>query len=283
MMKRLFLYFGFVILCGCASDKDYIITISTDYGDMKAILYEDTPEHRENFLKLAREGYYDSLLFHRVINDFMLQTGDPNSKKAEPGEALGAGGPDYKIPAEIRDNHFHRKGAIAAARQDNRMNPEKESSGSQFYIVDGTTYSEEFLRTDMKKLGQSLQQYLMRTKFDSLRQQFMMLYNSGKFEEYNDLMLSLKPQIEEELDVDLSQEVSEEKLKAYTTVGGAPHLDGEYTVFGQVIDGLDVIDKIAEQTTDRRDRPTKDIRLKLKVEEMPKRRISRRYDYEYED
>lgn len=272
-----------IFFISCASDKDYLVTIKTDYGDMKAILYEDTPEHRENFLKLAREGYYDSTLFHRVIEDFMLQTGDPESKNAEPGEAIGSGGPDYKIPAEIRSEHFHRKGAIAAARQDNAINPEKESSGSQFYIIDGTTFSEEFLRTDMKKLGQALQQYLMRTKFDSLRNEFRMLYNAGKFQEYNDLMLQLKPEIEEELDINLDKEVDAEKIEVYTTIGGAPHLDGEYTVFGQVIDGLDVIDKISVQPTDNRNRPTKDIRLLIEVEEVPKRRITRKYGYEYDE
>lgn len=272
-----------IVFISCASDKDYLVTIKTDYGDMRAILYEDTPEHRENFLKLAREGYYDSTLFHRVIEDFMIQAGDPKSKNAEPGEAIGSGGPDYKIPAEIRSEYFHRKGAIAAARQDNAINPEKESSGSQFYIIDGTTFSEEFLRTDMKKLGQALQQYLMRTKFDSLRNEFRMLYNAGKFQEYNDLMLQLKPEIEEELDINLDKEIDPEKIEVYTTMGGVPHLDGEYTVFGQVIDGLDVIDKISVQPTDNRNRPTKDIRLLIEVEEMPKRRITRKYGYEYDE
>jgi peptidyl-prolyl cis-trans isomerase B (cyclophilin B) len=272
-----------IAFISCASDKDYLVTIKTGYGEMKAILYEDTPEHRENFLKLAREGYYDSTLFHRVIEDFMIQAGDPESKYAEPGEAIGSGGPDYKIPAEIRPEHFHRKGAIAAARQDNSINPEKESSGSQFYIIDGTTFSEEFLRTDMKKLGKALQQYLMRTKFDSLRNQFRMLYNAGKFQEYNDLMLQLKPRIEEELDINLDKEIDAEKIEAYTTIGGAPHLDGEYTVFGQVIEGLDVIDKISEMPTDNRNRPTKDIRLLIEVEEVPKRRITRKYGYEYDE
>lgn len=280
-MKNLIFLFS-IIFFSCASDKDYVVTISTQYGDMKAILYDDTPEHKENFLKLAREGYYDSTIFHRVIEDFMIQGGDPNSKTAEPGEAIGFGGPEYTIPAELETEHFHRKGAIAGARQGNRQNPEKRSSGSQFYIIDGTTFSEEFLTTDIQKLGQVLQQYLMRTKHDSLRERFQMLYNAQKFQEYNDLMLSLKPLIEEELDVDLDKEIDPERLKAYTTVGGAPHLDNEYTVFGQVIDGLDVIDKIAEQPTDRRDRPVEDIRIFVSVEEMNKRKISRRFNYEYE-
>ena len=272
-----------ILLAGCASDKDYLITIKTDYGDMKAILYENTPKHRENFLNLAQEGVYDSTIFHRVIKDFMIQAGDPESKYAEKGEAVGSGGPGYTIPAEIREENFHRKGAIAAARQDNRINPERESSGSQFYIIDGTTFSEEFLRTDMQKLGKALQQYLMRTKFESLRNEFRTLYNAGKFQEYNDLMLSLKPEIEEELDMDLDKETEAEKIEIYTTIGGAPHLDGEYTVFGQVIEGLDVIDKIAEQPTDNRNRPVQDIRLMIEVEEVPKRKITRTYGYEYDE
>ena len=281
---RNIIFIGLIFYLGaCASDKDYLITISTDYGDMKAILYEDTPEHRENFLELARKGYYDSTIFHRVIEDFMIQGGDPTSKDAEPGEAVGFGGPDYTIPAELETEHFHRKGALAGARQGNRQNPEKRSSGSQFYIIDGTTFSEEFLTTDLEKLGKALQQYLMRTKYDSLRQRFQMLYNAQKFDEYNELMLSLKPKIEKELDINLDKEIDPERLQVYTTIGGAPHLDDEYTVFGQVIEGLDVIDKIAEQPTDRRNRPVENIRMYISVEEMPKRRITRKFGYEYDE
>ncbi|MGK7392520.1 MAG: peptidylprolyl isomerase [Candidatus Cyclobacteriaceae bacterium M2_1C_046] len=283
-MKKYILFLSFlVVLASCATDKDYLVTISTDYGDMKAILYDDTPEHKENFLELARKGYYDSTIFHRVIEDFMIQGGDPTSKTAQPGEAAGFGGPDYTIPAELETEHFHRKGAIAGARQGNRQNPEKRSSGSQFYIIDGTTFSEEFLTTDLEKLGQALQQYLMRTKYDSLRQRFQMLYNAQKFDEYNELMIELKPMIEEELDINLDKEISQERLEVYTTIGGAPHLDNEYTVFGQVIEGLDVIDKISDVPTDRRNRPVEDIRIFVSVEEMPKRRITRKYGYEYED
>lgn len=283
-MRNIVLLLSLLLFLGaCASDKDYLVTISTDYGDMKAILYDDTPEHKENFLELARKGYYDSTVFHRVIEDFMIQAGDPASKTAKPGEAVGFGGPDYTIPAELETEHFHRKGAIAGARQGNRQNPEKRSSGSQFYIIDGTTFSEEFLTTDLEKLGKALQQFLMRTKYDSLRERFQMLYNAQKFDEYNELMLELKPMIEEELDVNLDKEINPERLEVYTTIGGAPHLDNEYTVFGQVIEGLDVIDKISDQPTDRRNRPVEDIRIYVSVEEMPKRRITRKYGFEYED
>ena len=187
------------------------ILFETDYGDMLIKLYDKTPLHRDNFIELAEEGFYDGLLFHRVIEEFMIQTGDPESKDAEPGEPLGRGGPDYTIEAEFREGLFHKKGALAAARQGDQVNPEKRSSGSQFYIIQGRVFS-----------NQELDQFEQR----------------------------------------MGEKFTEEQREAYTTIGGVPHLDNEYTVFGEVLEGLDIIDKIAEVKTNPQDRPVEDIRLK---------------------
>lgn len=267
-----------LLFSACASEKDYLVTIKTEYGDMHAILYDETPKHKENFVKLAREGFYDSLLFHRVIEDFMIQTGDPESKNAQAGLPLGSGGPGYQIPAEFDKDLFHVKGALSAART---MNPKKESSGSQFYIVQGKKWTKEELTTDLNKLGMAAQQMMSRTDQDSVKQMLINIYQTEGPEAYGNKLMEMRSYIEEVMQTDVSKEVAPERLEAYTTIGGAPHLDDEYTVFGKVIDGLDVIDKIAAQPTDQRDRPEKDIRMFVEVEEVPKKKISKLYGYEY--
>jgi cyclophilin family peptidyl-prolyl cis-trans isomerase len=188
-----------------------MVEIETEYGTMLAVLSNSTPKHRDNIIKLAEEGYFDDLLFHRVINEFMIQGGDPNSRNAPQGQPLGMGGPEYRIPAEIKDTLVHLKGALAAARTNN---PKKESSGSQFYIVQGKKWTAEQL--------------------DNMEAQKGIRYTP-------------------------------EQRKTYMEVGGVPFLDGEYTVFGHVVKGLDVIDKIAAVQKDGGDRPTKDVKMKIKV------------------
>ncbi|MEM9052534.1 MAG: peptidylprolyl isomerase [Bacteroidota bacterium] len=201
--------------------KEEMVIISTSYGDMTVRLYDDTPLHKENFLKLAKEGYYDGLLFHRVIKSFMIQGGDPNSKGAKTGQPLGNGGPGYTIPAEFRRRYIHKKGALSAARQGDAVNPEKESSGSQFYIVQGKVVRNEALsRMAMQKKPN----------------------NDGSPFSY-----------------------TSEQAKIYNELGGTPHLDGEYTVFGEVIEGLDLIDSIASNKTDGRARPVEDITMTMKI------------------
>ena len=180
--------------------KDQLVTISTPQGDIKLVLFDDTPQHKANFLKLAKDGFYDGTTFHRVIDGFMIQGGDPNTKDDDPRND-GAGNPGYTVPAEINPIHKHVRGAVAAARQDDRVNPERASSGSQFYIVENHD--------------------------------------------------------------------------------GTPMLDEVYTVFGQVVDGLDVVDKIAEQPKSGRDRPLSDIKMKVTVEQVKKKKIAKKYDYNY--
>lgn len=193
------------------TNKDTLVELSTEYGTMKLKLYKETPLHRANFLKLVGEGFYDSLLFHRVIRDFMIQGGDPQSKNAAPGQMLGSGDVGYKIPAEIVPGLFHKKGVLAAARDGN---PQKASSGCQFYIVQGKPMTEAEITMAEQRTGMKM---------------------------------------------------SEEQKKAYTTVGGSPWLDQNYTVFGEVVEGIDVIDKIAAVKTAPGDRPVQDVRMKMKI------------------
>jgi peptidyl-prolyl cis-trans isomerase B (cyclophilin B) len=280
-MKNNILVLLILLLASCATEKDYLVTIKTNYGDMHAVLYDETPKHKENFIKLAKEGFFDSTLFHRVIKEFMIQGGDPNSKGAAQGARLGNGGPGYTVPAEFNKDLFHEKGALSAARQGDNVNPNKESSGSQFYIVQGKAYNNEELTIDMNTLGRACQQMLQQPRFDSLKQMFINIYQTEGPDAYGKKMIELKDLIATEMQVKVTKEVNPDRVAAYTTVGGAPHLDDEYTVFGKVIDGLDIIDKIADQKVDRSDRPLENIMLTMSVEELPKKKITKMYGYEY--
>src|SRR6187551_1164052 len=177
--------FCLVFLTGCAqSKKDYVVTIKTKYGDMFAILYDETPKHKENFIKLAKEHYFDSLLFHRVIQGFMIQGGDPDSKKAQPGQRLGSGGPGYTVDAEFNPKFFHERGALSAARLGDQQNPTKASSGSQFYIVQGTVMTEAELKLDPEKFDKAMRQFFQneanRPAYDSI----VGLYQSNDMKGY---------------------------------------------------------------------------------------------------
>jgi peptidyl-prolyl cis-trans isomerase B (cyclophilin B) len=263
------------------SKKDFVVKIKTNYGEMVVILYDETPKHKANFIKLAKEHYFDSLLFHRVITGFMIQGGDPNSKKAKSGEPLGNGGPGYLIDAEFNPKLFHKKGALAAARTNN---PEKASSGSQFYIVQGAVLSStaaDELKVDQSKLRPALQQFLAKPENASLRDSLSKLYSTTTREAFNKKVFSLIPQIEKETGTKLTKDVSPEMIKAYTTIGGTPHLDGDYTVFGEVVKGLDVLDKIVAVKKDGMDRPLENVRMFVSVEELPKKKITKLYGYQY--
>jgi peptidyl-prolyl cis-trans isomerase B (cyclophilin B) len=280
--KFSFILLGFfcLIISSCGQKKDYVVTIKTKYGNMVAILYDETPKHKENFIKLAKEHYFDSLLFHRVIQGFMIQGGDPNSRNAKPGAPLGNGGPAYTIDAEFNPKFFHEKGALSAARLGDAQNPAKASSGSQFYIVQGVVLSEDELKLDVEKISRVLPKFFEnktnRPYYDTL----MSYYSIGDFGGYQKYLVTLKPRIEKETGIVAEKAVAPEKLKAYTTVGGAPHLDGGYTVFGKVIKGLEVIDKIAEQPLEG-ERPREDIRMIVTVDEMSRKKIEKEYGYKY--
>ena len=195
-------------------EKEYYVKIETSYGDMVVKLYNETPLHRDNFLKLVKEGVYDDLLFHRVINQFMIQGGDPNSRNAKPGQMLGEGGLGYTVPAEFVPTLYHKKGALAAARQGDGVNPEKASSSCQFYIVQGTTWDAERLKSVEQRMGKSF---------------------------------------------------TAEQAEVYAKIGGTPFLDGDYTVFGEVVEGLEVVDKIAAVPCGPMDRPVEDVKMKMTI------------------
>lgn len=238
------------------------IEVATTAGNFTILLYGDTPKHRDNFLKLVKEGYYNGTLFHRVIKDFMIQAGDPDSRNAAPGQHLGAGGPDYKIDAEIvYPKHFHKRGALAAARQGDQVNPLKQSSGSQFYVVTGRKVSEG----EMAQLENSLKNKQLQRIFNSLalahRDSIIAMQRSGDSAGLKALQDTLIKQTEAEAAKQGTPAVTDEMRQAYTTVGGAPHLDGDYTVFGEVVSGMDVIEKIEKAETDRADRPKEDVRI----------------------
>jgi peptidyl-prolyl cis-trans isomerase B (cyclophilin B) len=273
----------FLFMSGCAQDSDYVVTIKTIHGDMVAVLYDETPKHKENFIKLAKEHFFDSTLFHRVIEGFMIQGGDPDSKSAAPGQPLGRGGPGYTIDAEINPKFFHERGALSAARLGDQQNPTKASSGSQFYVVQGTVMTEAELKVDPAKFNMAMQQFFQNEANRPIADTLNALYNSGDMKRYQDYLMQLKPRVEIATGINTSQEVSPEKLKAYTTVGGAPNLDGGYTVFGKVIKGLEVVDKIAAvQKGPGGERPMEDIRMTVTVEELPKKKIEELYGYHYQ-
>ncbi|MFZ6011164.1 MAG: peptidylprolyl isomerase [Bacteroidota bacterium] len=271
----------FALITGCAQEKDHVVTIKTKYGDMVAILYDETPKHKANFIKLAKEHYFDSLLFHRVIEGFMIQGGDPDSKRAKSGQRLGQGGPAYTIDAEFNPNLIHEKGALSAARLGDQMNPTKASSGSQFYIVQGKTYTESEIKTDPQKLSMGLQQFFQDPENKNYYDSIMTFYQTGDMKGYEAYIMRLKPIVESKLGIKVDKEVSPTMLHAYTTVGGTPNLDGGYTVFGKVIKGLEVIDKIAALPKDENDRPTEDIRMTVTVDEISKKKITKLYGYQF--
>lgn len=286
-MKRLLTLIaciGLLLLSQCSGNKnDTVITIKTNYGNMVAILYDETPKHKENFIKLAKEGYYNDLLFHRIIQGFMIQGGDPDSKNATSGQPLGMGGPGYTVEAEINPKFFHEKGSLSAARLGDQQNPGKASSGSQFYIVQGTIVRQtdaDGLRIDQAKLSSSFQKIIQDPNNQPLIDSLNQLYMTGDMQAYQRKIYSLVPRIEKMTGQKIYKEVSPEKLKAYTTVGGAPHLDGEYTVFGKIISGLDVIDKIAAVPTEQ-ERPVEDVSMTVTVEELPRKKITELYGYQY--
>lgn len=242
-----------------ADPNDALVEIKTTLGDVTVELYNDTPLHRDNFLKLVDKGFYDGVLFHRVIDEFMVQTGDPKSKQASAGVELGDGDPGYTIEAEIRyPRHFHKYGALAAARTGDAVNPERRSSGSQFYIVTGKKVPAGRLDAmERRNFEERLQERFRELSLqhnDSIKK-LRLAHDSIGLE---NLRQELIRQTEESVK---PEPLPEEIKEAYTTVGGTPHLDGTYTVFGEVVKGMDVVEKIQKVETDPSDRPVEDVRI----------------------
>lgn len=243
------------------NEKRTLVKLETTMGNITVALYNETPKHRDNFIKLVKEGVYDSTLFHRVIKQFMIQAGDPDSKNASDTAMLGSGDVGYTIPAEFNPKFFHKKGVLAAARQGDDVNPEKASSGCQFYIVTGRKFTEPQLLGMENKINEQREEAL----FDSLARQHMKeiykMRKAGDNAGLLELQDTLEAQARELADKEEKFRFTPEQIKAYSTIGGAPHLDGSYTVFGEVTEGMEVVDNIEIAKTNRADRPIETIRI----------------------
>ena len=271
-MKRNLIVLLTILVCGLTAckpgqkkeedmEKETKLKIETSAGDITVKLYNETPKHRDNFIKLVKEGVYDSTLFHRVIKQFMIQAGDPDSKNASDTAMLGSGDVGYTIPAEFNPKFFHKKGVLAAARQGDDVNPEKASSGCQFYIVTGRKFTEPQLLGMENKINEQREEAL----FDSLARQHMKeiykMRKAGDNAGLLELQDTLEAQARELADKEEKFRFTPEQIKAYSTIGGAPHLDGSYTVFGEVTEGMEVVDNIEIAKTNRADRPIENIRI----------------------
>lgn len=246
------------------------IVLETSLGTMKLKLYEEAPLHKANFIKLVKEQYFDSLLFHRVIANFMIQGGDPLSKRAKAADTLGHGEIGYTIPAEINPNLIHKKGTLCAARESDDINPKFESSPCQFYIVQGKVRSLEDLkkaedRINKARFNNAARAVMRSTEGKSLKVSYDRLKLETKLDSAELINKTIEALIKTEMEKTKDYAFSEYQKKMYNSVGGTPHLDGTYTVFGEVIEGMDVIDKIAAAKTDKRDRPQKDVRMKMRL------------------
>ena len=243
------------------NEKRTLVKLETTMGNITVALYNETPKHRDNFIKLVKEGVYDSTLFHRVIKQFMIQAGDPDSKNASDTAMLGSGDVGYTIPAEFNPKFFHKKGVLAAARQGDDVNPEKASSGCQFYIVTGRKFTAPQLLGMENKINEQREEAL----FDSLARQHMKeiykMRKAGDNAGLLELQDTLEAQARELADKEEKFRFTPEQIKAYSTIGGAPHLDGSYTVFGEVTEGMEVVDNIEIAKTNRADRPIENIRI----------------------
>ena len=243
------------------NEKRTLVKLETTMGNITVALYNETPKHRDNFIKLVKEGVYDSTLFHRVIKQFMIQAGDPDSKNASDTAMLGSGDVGYTIPAEFNPKFFHKKGVLAAARQGDDVNPEKASSGCQFYIVTGRKFTEPQLLGMENKINEQREEAL----FDSLARRHMKeiykMRKAGDNAGLLELQDTLEAQARELADKEEKFRFTPEQIKAYSTVGGAPHLDGSYTVFGEVTEGMEVVENIEIAKTNRADRPVENIRI----------------------
>lgn len=245
--------------------NETLVRLETTEGNITVKLYDETPKHRDNFIKLAKEGVYDSTLFHRVIKNFMIQAGDPQSKTASDTATLGSGDVGYTLPAEINPKFFHKRGVLAAARLGDEVNPNRESSGCQFYIVTGRKFSE----AQMINMENQMNEARLENIFNELARKHMKeIYKMRKANDTEGL-LELQDSLEAQAHAKVAKEpalkYTKEQISAYTTIGGAPHLDGAYTIFGEVTEGMDIVDKIEKVKTNRGDRPEKDIRI-LKAE-----------------
>ena len=245
-----------------------IVKISTPKGDIRVRLYDETPQHRDNFVKLVNEGFYNGTLFHRVIKDFMIQGGDPDSIGAPAGKMLGTGGPGYNVPAEIvYPQLFHKRGALAAARQSDEVNPERESSGSQFYLVYGKVYTPQELKQMEKQMSMQQEQAIFNKLVQRNRSQILELRKARNQTGLQELQDQLIAETKKQMKELPAPKFTPEQQETYTTVGGTPFLDNQYTVFGEVESGMEVVAEIQQCATLSADRPKEDISMTMTIEQ----------------
>lgn len=286
MKKLVFIAITLLLVSSCSKKEipqDQLVRVNTPYGEIAMVLYDDTPLHKENFLKLASEGFYDSTTFHRVMPGFMIQGGDPNSKDEDPLND-GLGGPGYTIDAEISEKYIHKKGALAAARMGDDQNPEKKSGGSQFFIVQGRKVQDAELERVMARINNEQKKVKIRAYLDDEAQKDLVAqlryYNQRQM---TDSLRALLMEVESRALINFEEwEYTPEQRSAYQNRGGYPSLDMNYTIFGEVVQGLSVIDSIAVQERDRANRPNTDIHMTIDVDTLSREEISRLYGYSYE-
>lgn len=263
MKIRTLILLSLVSMLSCTSkynDGSRYIKISTDEGDIVVKLYNETPKHTDNFIKLIEQKFFDGLIFHRVIKDFVVQGGDPETKNAEPGKLYGENDAGYLIDAEIVDTIYHKRGVIAMAREGDDVNPEKKSSSSQFYLVVGKVFTDEELNKLEDKLNKKLREKIEKKLYDSLLSSESNL-NPKFLNQVTQKVSILADSIMNSKHI----KFNENQRKIYTTIGGIPHLDGNYTVFGEIVEGYEIVEKISKVQTDTNDRPLKDIKFKVRI------------------
>ena len=260
-----------LVICACKaekkmtpfstlSDDDTVVLIETSSGEIKVKLYNDTPKHRDNFIKNVKNHMYDGIIFHRVVKNFMIQTGDPSARDVPQGAPAGGGDVSWTVPAEIvYPKYFHKYGALAAARENDDVNPEKESSGCQFYIVTGTKWTEAKLMSKENELNDVRQKEYFNQLVKECQNEVAELRKKKDTAKLLELQDSLERKSEEMLQTNPAMKITPEQIKIYSTIGGMPHLDNNYTVFGEVIEGMDIVEAISNVRTDRRNRPVDDI------------------------
>ena len=247
-------------------DKETMLRIETTMGDITVKLYNETPKHRDNFIKLAKDSTYNGTLFHRVISDFMIQAGDPESKNASADRMLGSGDVGYTLPAEfVFPKYFHKKGALSAARQSDQVNPKKESSGCQFYIVTGKVYDEPSILSMEQQMNQGKMNVIFNGLVGKNIDKIRKMQEEQDQEGLQKMQEKLFAEAQKEAAKQPDFKFTPEQVEAYTTVGGTPHLDNQYTVFGEVVEGIEVVDEIQKVATNAQDRPLEDVMIKQVV------------------
>ena len=257
----------FLLLVSAGWSQERVVLISTNLGDMKFRLYNDTPKHRDAFIQLAEESYYDGTLFYRVIQDYLIQGGSRSSRNAAPGKRIGYGDPDKTVDDEILPHYFHKKGSLCAPRQPDEVNPYKQSDISQFYIVKGQVFTLGQLDTLELAVNRPIHKKIYNQFMTpAIREELKQLKEEKKVTEFRSLADKIKKDIDAEYHLQPGiLEFTEQQRNAYTTIGGYPDLDGKYTIFGECIEGFEVIDKIASLETDGNDRPVTDVKITVKV------------------